>query len=69
MSAPTAGSLLSQRIDDAIEVAMEYAPYEGSHHRGWVIDQMVRVLLGDSDTYNDWRRERAPYDWEEGVAP
>ena len=33
-----------QRIKKALEFAVKYGGIDGSHHRAWVIDQMVRAL-------------------------
>lgn len=44
---------------------------DGSHHKQWVIDQMVRALLGDG--YEAWVEENnsdPDYEpWDVGVAP
>lgn len=65
---------MSNRIHKAIELAVQYGGIDGSHHKAWVIDQMVRILAGD-----DYERIVAEakdgddgpdtYDWDEGVAP
>jgi len=34
------------RIDGALDIAMQYSNMRASHHRAWVIDQMVRALTG-----------------------
>lgn len=62
------------RIREAIELAVKYGGIDGSHHKTWVIDQMVRVLAG-----KDYERivadacsgEEGPntYEWELGIAP
>lgn len=36
----------SERIEAAIALAVEYGGIDGSHHKAWVIDQMVRALCG-----------------------
>lgn len=64
----------SDRIRKAIELAVQYGGIDGSHHKTWVIDQMVRILAGD-----DYERIVAEakngddgpdtYDWDEGIAP
>lgn len=41
-----------QRIDNALKIAFEYSQIDGSHHKAWVIDQMIRSLLGDD--YKKW---------------
>ena len=67
-----------ERIDLAVSVAMEFSSYDGDHHKMWVIDQMLRHLLGDKydetiaryngaddDDEDDWERPV----WDVGVAP
>lgn len=35
-----------KRVDKALKVALRYGGTDGSHHKAWVIDQMVRHLTG-----------------------
>ena len=62
------------KIGNALDVAFCYAGFDGGHHNMWVIDQMVRNLLGDG--YDKWVErfqsgEDGPetYCWDEGIAP
>ena len=41
-----------ERIEKALEFAWCYGQIDGSHHKLWVIDQMVRVLPGEE--YEEW---------------
>lgn len=58
----------------ALLVAERYGMVDGVHHKQWVIDQMVRAILGDD--YAAWREayrkaddaDRYP-EWDEGIAP
>jgi hypothetical protein len=66
-------SSADERISEATEIAFQYAGIDGAHHKQWVIDQMLRKLLGDED-YSEWvvRWEIEGGDeesWDEGVAP
>jgi len=63
-----------QRIQAAIAVAHSYAQTDGAHHKAWVIDQMVRSLVGDDYPVfvRDYcKGEDGPntYEWDEGIAP
>jgi hypothetical protein len=67
-------SAAEDSIDKALEIARDYAGYDGGHHKTWVIDQMVRALTGD--LYEAWVKcweagEDGPhtYEWDEGIAP
>lgn len=65
---------LQQRIDKALEIAFEYSQIDGSHHKAYSIDQMVRALTGDN--YKQWVKEYEhdeetgeEYSWDTGIAP
>ena len=53
-----------ERIDAALNIAQRYGSIEGSHHKAWVIDQMVRALTGLA--YVGWVAGR---EWDTGIAP
>jgi hypothetical protein len=64
----------AERIEKAIELAVEYGGIDGDHHKAWVIDQMVRVLTGDQyeQVVAEAREgEDGPqtYGWNVGIAP
>lgn len=72
---------LERKIGQALDIAFKYSQIDGSHHKAWVIDQMVRVLLGDG--YKKWIERymfngEDPidtlqtdnyYEWDTGIAP
>ena len=62
-----------KRIDAAMAVIERYGGTDGAHHKQWVIDQVVRALVPD---YETWVREMCAgedgpytYEWDEGVPP
>jgi len=62
------------RIQKAIDMAVQHGGHDGAHHKDWVIDQMVRILAGDryDQIVAEARSgEDGPetYDWEIGIAP
>ena len=64
----------SDRIEKAIELAVQYGGIDGSHHKAWVIDQMVRILAGKDYELivaiaKDGEDGPDTYVWDEGVAP
>ena len=67
----------AEKIEKALEVAWNYGQVDGSHHKMWVIDQMVRALCGSEEEYHKWLekyKEPTPsdedgYEWDEGIAP
>jgi len=63
-----------ERIEQAIDLAVQYGGIDGAHHKSWVIDQMVRALAGEEYealVANAKAGEDGPdtYEWEEGIAP
>lgn len=63
-----------QKIDAAINMAIEYGGTYGDHHKAWVIDQMVRILAGENyesivAQAKDGEDGPDTYDWDEGIAP
>lgn len=59
---------------DALAIAMKSGGVDGSHHKAWVIDQMVRALTGTY--YEAWVAEHNngedgpdTYEWDTGIAP
>lgn len=64
----------AERIELALELALEHGQTDGAHHKTWVIDQVVRVLTGDryEQVITEWcDGEDGPetYAWDEGIAP
>ncbi len=58
----------------AIELAFQYGGIDGSHHKAWVIDQMVRILAADQyedEVLDACEGEDGPntYEWDTGIAP
>jgi hypothetical protein len=68
------GRPVGDRVKEAIVMAVRYGGIDGSHHKAWVIDQMVRIL-GDRDydkiVTEAKSGEDGPdtYGWDEGIAP
>lgn len=64
----------NERIDMAVQNAWDFSGYDGEHHKMWVIDQMVRVLLGDQydafvESYELPDEDGDGPVWDTGVAP
>ena len=65
-------SSLEKRIEDAVEIALNYGQIDGNHHKNWVIDQMLRSLLNDEyeEVINEWNSTVSKWDkWDEGTEP
>ena len=66
---------MEQRIKKALGIAWSYGCIDGSHHKMWVIDQMVRVLCGSNEEYGKWiEAYESPvgndyWKWDSGIAP
>ena len=62
-----------QKVLHALELIAGYGGIDGSHHKQWLIDQLVRFL---ADDYEKWVAEYQAgedgpitYSWDEGIAP
>ncbi len=62
-----------QIIKESLNLIGEYGGIDGSHHKQWLLDQLVRILAAD---YQEWVKEYEDgedgpqtYLWEKGVAP
>lgn len=63
------------KILKALNIIERFGGIDGSHHKQWVIDQVVRILLDDK--YDQWVIEMTAtdddvpdtYEWDVGVAP
>ena len=65
---------MEENVAKALEVALRFGGIDGDHHKAWVIDQMVRSLLGNG--YEAWVVESKDgddgpdsYTWEQGMPP
>jgi hypothetical protein len=68
---------LETKINSALDVIEAFGSTEGTEHKQWVIDQVVRKLLGE-EAYEVWKenfgwdeecQERVYGNWEEGSPP
>lgn len=65
---------MEDRAAGALAIAVEYGHIDGEHHKAWVIDRMVRYLIGPAyeefvDRFCDGEDGPETYAWEEGIAP
>ncbi len=64
-------NLVANRNAAALDVVLQYGQHAGEgHHQTWIIDQMVRALLGEA--YAEWVQsftDGGNYTWHEGIAP
>ena len=65
-----------ERLIQAVRKILDYGVYDGGHHKQWVLDQVLRILLGDEYTpfmkaYNEeLGPEGEAFDpWDTGIAP
>ena len=65
------------KIERAIDLGIRYGQIDGSHHKMWVIDQMMRILTGseyekiikENSLPKEGDDEDAVYEWDCGIAP
>ena len=57
-------------VSVALEIARRFGGTDESHHKSWVIDQMVRALTGSTNTMeNEQYKQVTGEDWDKGIAP
>jgi len=62
------------RADKAVDLILRFGGFDGGHHKQWVLDQVLRVLLADryEHTIADYCAGDGgseTYYWDEGIAP
>jgi len=58
------------RIDKALDIAWQSPHTDGAHHKQWLIDQMVKALIGDDLTYQMWTSfYNQAGEWDHGITP
>lgn len=65
---------LEDRMQEAIDLVVRYGGIDGSHHKNWCLDQVVRILAGDRyetivAAACDGEDGPATYEWDEGIPP
>lgn len=67
---------LENRICKALSIIFQYGQIQGDHHKAWVLDQVVRILLNNSEMYHSFLAyykdgDGGPetYEWYTGIAP
>lgn len=61
---------MEDRVNKALDIIYEYGGIDGDHHQKWIVDQILRTLLGNA--YGPWvdeYEEGGEYEWDIGVAP
>ena len=63
-----------KQIKKALDLIFEYGQIDGGHHKAWVIDQIVRILI--KDKYDEWVKNYIydeetgdTYTWDKGIVP
>ena len=65
----------SDKIDKAVDLISKYGGSDDAHHKQWILDQTLRILMGKV-VYSKWLKvycsgEDGPdtYEWDKGIAP
>lgn len=67
------------RINDAVQVILQFGGYDGGHHKQWVLDQVLRNLLSEegyatfcTEYRGNWNEQYEEWEygeWDNGIAP
>jgi hypothetical protein len=57
------------RINAAVSLINELGDIDGAHHKQWLLDQVVRLLLAEE--YDAWAKaiDAEGFYWDQGIAP
>lgn len=64
-----------EKIDEAVDMILGCGHIDGGHHKMWVLDQTLRILVGDQydsiiAAFEDADEDgENTYDWDTGIAP
>jgi hypothetical protein len=56
-------------VDDILTLIEEYGDIDGSHHKQWVLDQILRLVTSDYDQWVEDYERGDEYKWDTGIAP
>lgn len=56
------------------ELVYKWGGIDGSHHKQWLIDEIIKLIAGDNyeswvKAYNNGECGDSTYEWDEGIAP
>lgn len=59
-----------EKINKTIDLIIHYGGIEGDHHKAWVLDQILRILMNEQDYLNLIKElEENGYWYDEGIPP
>ena len=62
-----------ERCGEVLALVERYGGIDGDHHKAWLLDQLVRLLVDDYDAwvaaYCDGEDGPDTYGWEAGTPP
>jgi hypothetical protein len=58
-------------MERSVEIALRYGMIDGCHHKQWVIDQMLREILGDKydEVLKEYNADQDYETWDIGIEP
>jgi hypothetical protein len=66
----------TEKIEAALHLISRYGGIDGEHHKTWVLDQAVRLLVGADADYQRWVADQKAgddgpdtYAWDVGIPP
>ena len=63
----------SIKIANCIDHIEQYGGIDGSHHKQWLLNELIKILVDDYDgwvaSYEDGEDGPGTYEWDTGIAP
>lgn len=59
-------------LDDILELIGDVGDTDGEHHKQWLLNEILRKILGDGEAYADWIFQWQGgngAEWDVGIAP
>lgn len=58
-------------IEEAVNIALRFGMIDGAHHKQWVIDQMLRILLKEKyeAVISEYNSDLEYDPWDKGIPP
>ncbi len=67
---------ITRKEAEILRLIESYGGIDGSHHKQWILDQIVRIICHSKNDYYLWLQlyeegEDGPntYEWDTGIAP
>ncbi len=61
-----------EKIQKSIDIILQHGMIDGEHHKQWLLDQVLRILLEDpwyKERMDEYNSNEDYENWDTGIAP